>query len=195
MHKSIFLAMLCLMAAIGIVAVPSFSCGDETSRDGQQITRQNLPPWSAQPLKASQVPKVYLSEWKKAENHNKCAPLALLNAEKARGLKVRRATFSGGWAVAYDSPTVRSSFGIAGSGIDIDEPGTVFKFPHVIRWSDGSIVSYGLEGGRGPGYLAYLNVAGQSCLYNIWSKRGREHLESLIETLRLVKTPAAPRAR
>ena len=33
--------------------------------------------------------------------------------------------------------------------------------------------------------LAYLRVEGQDCLYNIWSRLGREHLEELIHELRL----------
>ncbi|BAV96018.1 hypothetical protein [Lysobacter enzymogenes] len=144
-------------------------------------------PWQGASVSAQSVPAVYLAEWKKAKNRDRCAPLALVGAEKEAGLKVRRASFSDGWAVAYDAPDQRSAFGIAGTGLDIDGKG--YRFPNNLSWSDGSKVSYGLEGGTGPGYLGYLEVAGQRCLYNIWSARGQKHLESLLLSLRKVQTP------
>jgi hypothetical protein len=194
MQSLMVMKALPLFFTLSLLAIFLFTPGDAISAGGQSDNTHNLPPWSVQPLKASQVPRVYLSEWKKAENRHTCAPLALLNAEKERGIKVRRANFYGGWAVAYDTPAVRSSFGIAGAGIEAGDLDNVFKFPHAIRWSDGSIVSYGPEGNTGPDQLAYLKVSGQSCLYNIWTKRGRAHLEQLISTLRLVQTPSSARS-
>ncbi|WP_206412327.1 hypothetical protein, partial [Lysobacter enzymogenes] len=144
-------------------------------------------PWQGAAVSAQSVPAVYLAEWKKAKNRDRCAPLALVGAEKEAGIKVRRASFSDGWAVAYDAPDQRSAFGIAGTGLDIDGKG--YTFPNNLSWSDGSKVSYGLEGGTGPGYLGYLEVAGQRCLYNVWSARGQKHLESLLLSLRKVQTP------
>ena len=47
-------------------------------------------------------------------------------------------------------------------------------------------MGYGLEGGEGPSYLAYLSVTGQSCLYNVWSRLGEEHLLRIINDLRRV---------
>ncbi|WP_373539604.1 hypothetical protein [Chamaesiphon sp.] len=145
------------------------------------------PPWENPPATGRSVPKIYVSEWKKAENRDRCQPLVLLGAEWEPGVKTRRAEFSGGWAVAYDLPGERSAFGIAGTGLDLDRNGATFKFPNTITWAEGSSVSYGLQGGTGPGYLAYLKVSGQSCLYNIWSKLGKVHLEYLISSLRQVK--------
>jgi|GEM_PF-2005606 len=146
-----------------------------------------LAPWQGAAVSAQSVPAVYLVEWKKAKNRDRCAPLALVGAEKEAGIKVRRASFSDGWAVAYDAPDQRSAFGIAGTGLDIDGKG--YTFPNNLSWADGSKVSYGLEGGTGPGYLGYLEVAGQRCLYNVWSARGQKHLESLLQSLRKVQTP------
>ncbi|QQP94415.1 hypothetical protein [Lysobacter enzymogenes] len=146
-----------------------------------------LAPWQGAAVSAQSVPAVYLVEWKKAKNRDRCAPLALLGAEKEAGIKVRRASFSDGWAVAYDAPDQRSAFGIAGTGVDIDGKG--YTFPNNLSWADGSKISYGLEGGTGPGYLGYLEVAGQRCLYNVWSARGQKHLESLLLSLRKVQTP------
>jgi hypothetical protein len=145
------------------------------------------PPWETAPATGRSTPRIYVSEWKKAENRNRCQPLVLFGAERELGVKTRRAEFAGGWAVAYDLPSERSTFGIAGTGLDLDSKGSTFNFPNTITWNEGSSVSYGLEGGTGPGYLAYLKVSGQSCLYNIWSKRGKIHLEHLISSLRQVK--------
>jgi hypothetical protein len=152
-----------------------------------------MPPWRKfVPLDRAEVPVVYLAEWKKAANSAVCAPLILSGAENEKGIKTRAATFAGGWSVAYDAPGKRSAFGMAGSGNTVD--GGRYRFENNVEWSDGSSVSYGLEGGVGPNYLAYLAVAGQSCLYNIWSSRGKEHLESLIDSLRTVKRPLVEEA-
>jgi hypothetical protein len=91
--------------------------------------------------------------------------------------------------VAYDEPGLRSAFGIAGAGIEATGAGDSI-WPDSITWADGSIASYGLEGGTGPGHLAYLEIEGQRCLYNVWSKLGEEHLLALLGKLRRVQ--AAP---
>jgi hypothetical protein len=145
------------------------------------------PPWAVAPLAADAVPAVYRREWARADNRASCAPLALSGAEAEPGISVRRATFSGGWAVAYDAPGQRSAFGIAGAGVSLSDGGDTYEFEHAIDWSDGSRVSYGLEGGTGPGYAAYLRVAGQDCLYNLWSKRGQAHMEALVASLRRIE--------
>ena len=135
-------------------------------------------------LRASQASPVTMQEWKKAANRKSCAPLALTGLTD--GATARRASFSGGWGVAYDLPGERSAYGIAGTGVNADpfRPGVL---PLEISWQDGSKAYYGLEGGRGPGYLAYLRVPGQRCLYNVWSNLGQEHLEGLLLHLRLVQ--------
>ena len=47
---------------------------------------------------------------------------------------------------------------------------------------------YGLEGFEmGPDWLAYVHVPGQSCMYNVWSSVGKEHLEALVDHLRVVE--------
>ena len=153
-------------------------------------TSESPPPWENPSATGKSVPTIYISAWKKAENRDRCQPLILLGAERELGAKTRRAEFSGGWAVAYDLPGERSAFGIAGTGLDLDRNGSTFNFPNTITWAEGSSVSYGLQGGTGPGYLAYLKVSGQSCLYNIWSKRGKVHLEHLISSLRQIKVRA-----
>jgi hypothetical protein len=46
----------------------------------------------------------------------------------------------------------------------------------------------GPEGGTGPNQLAYLRIAGQGCLYNVWSRLGTTHLESLLGSIRFIDT-------
>lgn len=133
------------------------------------------------------VPQAYLTAWSRAENRDGCALIALLGTEATQGATARTATFSGGWGVAYDQPDLRSAFGVAGTGVKAADP-AYDAWPHRLRWSDGSSVGYGPEGGTGPNQLAYLTIAGQDCLYNVWSQLGRVHLEQLLETLRLVDT-------
>jgi len=142
-------------------------------------------PWSAPPLAADAVPAHYLAQWRKADNRATCAPLAPVDTADRPDAKPRPANFSGGWAVAYDEPGLRSAFGVAGAGVEATGAGDS-PFPDSITWADGSIASYGLEGGTGPGYLAYLEVDGQGCLYNVWSNLGEAHLLHLLSSLRKV---------
>lgn len=154
-----------------------------------ELAKPGPPPWSAKSVKANEVPEVFYSQWYKAENSKSCALIMMTAARKEPIAKPRRADFAGGWAVAYDKPDSRSAFGIAGTASLSLSQNDAKIFPNLIRWSDGSYVSYGLEGGTGPGYLAYLTVAGQSCLYNIWSKQGKTHIEQLIASLRFADKP------
>jgi hypothetical protein len=173
--------------AMLLVGVAYLESGVTIAQEANTEISDLPPPWASPAVTERIVPKVYVSEWKKAENRDRCQLLVLFGAERKPGVKIRRAEFSGGWAVAYDLPGQRSAYGVAGTGVDLDQNNSTFKFPHSIAWADGSSVNYGLEGGTGPGYLAYLKVSGQSCLYNIWSKRSKTDLEHLIWSLRQVK--------
>lgn len=145
-------------------------------------------PWGAGALSASAVPAIYLTEWRSAENRATCAPIAFLNSAIEANATPRRANFGGGWGIAYDLPNQRSAFGIAGTGVSASEP-TAHQWPFHRNWSDGSTAGYGPEGGgAGPNQLAYLRIAGQGCLYNVWSQLGRAHLESLMNAIRFVDT-------
>ena len=148
-----------------------------------------------------------LGEWRKADNRRACAPIAFSREGGARGA-ARRANFSGGWAVAFDLPGQRSAYGVAGTGVlpgdeaPIGDQREVLarQWPYV-RALPGlrpqSFAGYGIEGakpltaadpdGRRENLLAYVRVPGQRCLYNVWSKLGRRHLESLLDGLRVVK--------
>jgi hypothetical protein len=143
-------------------------------------------PWREQPLARASIPAVYVTQWQKAENRATCALVAPRSIGTAgANATPRAATFSGGWAIAYDLPNLRSAFGVAGAGVRAGEP-SYSKWPYVQQWDDGSRAEYGPEGGEGPNQLAYLRIEGQDCLYNVWSRLGREHLELLMRELRLV---------
>ncbi len=129
---------------------------------------------------------MYLSQWSVAQNRATCGLFALAKLGKGAGAVPRAATFSGGWAVAYDLPQKRSAFGIAGTGSLATDP-TYADWPNHMEWSDGSRADYGLEGGTGPNNLAYLRIANEGCLYNVWSRISREHLEELLTGIRRVK--------
>jgi hypothetical protein len=154
------------------------------------------PPWAGPPLAAADVPRVFRDEHRKAANRETC-PL-LVPTEVEAGARPRRASFHGGWAVAYDKKGApgsrpsgepcascgRSAFGVAGTG---SEKGGGPEWPGNIVWSDGSRAGYGLEGGQGPRMLAFVERADAGCLYNVWSALGEEHLVALIESLRSVE--------
>lgn len=147
-------------------------------------------PWSGERLSVAEVAPVYLDVWRAAENRERCALVSPKQLPSGSGkATARSATFSGGWAVAYDTPEQRSESGVAGTGTSAWSPGIYDQWPHRIVWADGSRAEYGLEGGTGPNWLAYLRIPGQECLYNVWSRRGRTHLEALLAQLRFVVTP------
>ena len=143
------------------------------------------PPWLQPALPREAVPQVLLEEWSDAPNRDVCALLAPASPGTNERAAPRRAEFSGGWAVAWDLPDLRSAFGVAGTGVDAADP-SYSAWPYSLTWSDGSTAGYGPEGGTGPNQLAYLRITGMGCLYNVWSRLGREHLEHLLSQLRFV---------
>jgi hypothetical protein len=173
-------------------------------------------PWaSAAPLSAVDVP-VLAAEWEQAENRASCAALAPSGG--VAGATPRGANFSGGWAVAWDAPDGpgmaadgtfcedcgRSAVGVAGAGVAAVES-DVRAFPNLIEWDDGSLAGYGIEGsiagavddaattdGDSATQLAFLSVAGQDCLYNVWSRRSEAELLDVIGRLRYVEGLGAP---
>ncbi|MDB5723357.1 MAG: hypothetical protein JWQ16_111 [Novosphingobium sp.] len=160
----------------------------------------------ARPTRPLIAQALVLTEWRKAENRRVCAPLAFAADGRAGG-RARRANFSGGWAVAFDLPGRRSAYGVAGAGVLPGDEAPIgdqrkalaAQWPYV-RALPGlkplSFAGYGIEGakplttadpeGRGEDLLAYVRVPGQRCLYNVWSRLGRRHLELLLDSLRPV---------
>ncbi|HEY7583476.1 MAG TPA: hypothetical protein VIB78_07660 [Acidimicrobiia bacterium] len=198
-------------AAAPTIAAPPTTAGVSTT-----IATLEPAPWtSAPPLAAAEVP-VLATVWGEAENREGCAGLAPSGG--IAGATPRPASFSGGWAVAWDAPDGpgmaadgefcadcgRSAVGVAGAGVAAVEA-EVRAFPNVIEWEDGSLVGYGVEGsvagalddaattsGDSATQLAFLSVAGQDCLYNVWSRRSETELLDVIGRLRFVEGLGAP---
>lgn len=154
------------------------------------------------------------AEWAKADNRADCAPLALKSVGGVVGATPRRALFSGGWGVAFDTPGRRSAFGFAGPGLlpadradfAVQLDVLARQWPHVRRWDaaenlpGGSAAGYGVIGaepypadnpaGQRLHSLAYLRIPGQACQYNVWSRISRAHLEAILGALRVIGSPA-----
>jgi hypothetical protein len=186
------LAALAVTICTGCAAQPPEGGGVPQEPSARQPGRppatqpppQPTPPWAAPDLSAAAVPAAYLTAWRSAANRAQCALVA--PADPGETGTPRIATFSGGWGVAYDRPGERSAFGVAGTGAAAD--GASYDWPFVVNWSDGSFAGYGPEGGTGPNQLAYVRIAGQHCLYNVWSRISRSHLQQLLQSLRFVDT-------
>jgi hypothetical protein len=173
--------------------VASAACGgsgsgpDGPSPDDPAPGQPAPAPWSGAPLAATDIAPAYLEAWRGAENREECALLAFDDPPPATvDATIRTARFGGGWGVAYDLPELRSAFGVAGTGVDAASP-SYDEWPNHVEWADGSRAGYGPEGGRGPNQLAYLRVAGEACLYNVWSQIGVDHLEEILARLRRVE--------
>lgn len=144
------------------------------------------------------------AEWAKADNRPTCAPVAF-TADGGAPAEARRAHFSGGWAVAFDTPEVRSAYGIAGVGAldtDVDPPAAQERrlrdqWPYFMALPKLPAPAFsGLGVGGGAAYpadnpdglglqsVAYVRIGGQACDYNVWSRLGRAHLEALLRSLR-----------
>lgn len=141
------------------------------------------------------------AEWMNADNKEICPPIAFADAGDADGTE-RHAEFSGGWGVAFDLPGLRSAYGIAGTGLT-DEPDMAKArtalasqwslFRDIVTLPQPAFAGYGQEGARayasdnpdgtGVNSLAYVRMAGAPCLYNVWSRLGRAHLELLLGSL------------
>lgn len=145
-------------------------------------------------------------QWARAENRVSCAPVAFTDDGGAGGVP-RRATFSGGWAVAFDLPGTRSAYGVAGPGLIAADRGPPYRqtrrltrqwpyFMELDQLERPSFAGYGLEGaaryradnpaGEGENSLAYVRIHRQACTYNVWSRLGRAHLERLLRGLELL---------
>ena len=182
-RRTLFLALA--LAIPACAGGPAAETPPGTMPDQPAAPALPAAPWSGAMLDRAAVPDVYASAWAAADNRVQCALLAPVSVDRPDA-PARRATFSGGWAVAYDLPDQRSAFGVAGTGASASGA-SYDAWPHELEWADGSRAGYGPEGGTGPNQLAYLTIPGQSCLYNVWSRLGVDHLEWLLRQLRFVR--------
>ncbi|HEX6598251.1 MAG TPA: hypothetical protein VF034_02945 [Gemmatimonadaceae bacterium] len=185
MRLRLLLVVLASALACRPAAVPPASPSSPSS----PVPDERAPAsWSNARLAVAAVPEVYVSAWRAAENRKHCALLApaRLSPDVEGEARPRAATFSGGWGVAYDLPSQRSAFGVAGTGASAWSGDVYDQWPERRVYADGSRVGYGPEGGTGPNWLAYVRIPGQDCLYNVWSRRGQADLERLLGELRFV---------
>lgn len=191
-----------------LAALPLAACGAEPDTPAPSgpasppphLAPDDPPPPAPEPLAAALV----RAEWAKSKDREDCGPLAF-TTDGGAPATARRADFSGGWGVAFDTPQVRSAYGVAGPGvIDGDEAPPAAQaerlgrqWPHfttLARLPAPAFAGYGVEGaqdfpadnpdGRGLNAVAYLRVGGERCTYNVWSRLGRAHLEVLLDSLR-----------
>jgi len=158
-------------------------------------------PWEAAPISDRVAADGVVAAWRQAENRAHCAPLSL-DAESLAGAEARIVDLEGGWSVEFDRPGMpgmteeggscatcgRGVFGVAGTGMQTDE----LEEDPALSYRDGS----GTEVVVDPSGLAAATLAihGQSCVYQVWSFLGEEHLRSLLGTLRFVAVTEADSA-
>jgi len=161
-------------------------------------------PWSAPPMTANEAPRQILSAWENADNRESCAPIATRSLGRATGARARTSPLSGGWLVEFDRPGLpgidrqgrecdtcgRSVFGIAGTAVAPDslDPESDALTP---TYSDGSHAEVEVTDADGESVASVtFTVNGQSCVYEVWSLLGPDHLAELVSGLRFVEPPA-----
>jgi len=169
------------------------------SYPAEQLAGLPEAPWGAERIGASQAGEL-LGVWSQADNRGWCAPLVPAGLEEL----VSRATpLDGGWSLEVDrrgAPGIRedgrpcrrcgrAAFGIAGTSmpadamIDVDTDEAPAP-----SYADGSVAEVAPE--EEGVASATITVAGQGCVYTLWSFLGEEHLQELISELRFVHTDA-----
>lgn len=165
--------------------------------------RPSLPaaPWADAPLAQRDVPPALLAAWRRAENRAWCAPVAPRSLGTGAGARPRRGTMvDRGWSVEFDRPGApglaadgsacprcgRGTFGIVGAALTPEETFDVESTPAAFR--DGSRLAVERPAAEGEPAAATLEIAGQGCVYQVWSFLGEEHLRGLVDELRFVET-------
>jgi hypothetical protein len=172
-------------------------------------TADRAAPWAGARLAAADVPGITVSEWRASGLGPGCPAAGFTSTGGAgAGARPRRADFSEGqWATAWDKPGLpgvlgsgapcpdcgRGAFGVAGIA-DPEDPSTDAAYEVRTRYTDGSTAAYG------PGakldeddpdepteYDATVRLPGNRCQYTVWSYVSQDHLEALIDHLRLVR--------
>jgi hypothetical protein len=162
-------------------------------------------PWTNPPLPAREAPRPILNAWREADNRDTCAPIAPRSFGAAEGARGRSSHVAGGWVVEFDRPGLpgvdrdgnecddcgRSVFGVAGTSMMPEEllgPDAEITPP---TFSDGSHAVVEVSDGDGESVASVtFTVAGQGCVYEVWSFLGPAHLEELVSELRMVEPPA-----
>ncbi len=148
------------------------------------------------------APEPLAEQWFGSANRRWCAGLVPAGLETTRRATVRAAEYPTGWAIAYDLPTGpgqepdgsdcadcgRSAFGVVGTGrTHAADP--VAGDANSLLWSDGSRAGWddAPVADSATKRVAEVVVAGQGCVYEVWSNLGEAHLVTVVEGLRLVE--------
>jgi hypothetical protein len=187
------------------------SSPSQTTTTTTQSASDPVAPWAGAALPASAAPATVEAWRSEGSPGAECPAVAPADLGEGEGATARATTRGqpGAWWVAYDLPggdgeaDIQSPANDVGtetfsvSAIEIDGGSdSVDRVPNELRWSDGSVGSYGPEGdgtllmpeGVTYPWLAYLRIGDSPCLYQVHSYLGREHVEHLISQLRYVET-------
>ncbi|MFW6051997.1 MAG: hypothetical protein ACODAU_12545 [Myxococcota bacterium] len=187
-------------AGAGVVAA-----GDEEREEAPDATSPfdarlaELPPapWSGELLADGEAPEELVGAWRAAGNRGRCAPMA---PALVRGVAARAVPLDGGWAVAFDAPGRRGvmpdghpcrrcgtgAYGIAGTAATADEWRDLGPANLEPTFRDGSLAELRVHEEDTGAATATLAVAGQRCVYQVWSFLGEDHLRDLLSGLRFV---------
>jgi len=200
------LPLAALVACTPVVPIDTADGGTPTPAPAADeiIVSDQQPPKAPPPQTPSIAADLIRADWEAADNRDACPALAFGNDSGANG-SARRAEFSGGWGVAFDLPNLRSAYGIAGTGLleerDMDQARTALMaqwplFRDLTALPQPALAGYGVEGakpypadnpdGTGVNSITYIRISNSPCLYNVWSRLGRAHLEAMLDTLRLL---------
>lgn len=180
------------------------------------LTLDPTPSWSAAPLSAADAP-AFVEAWNSDPYARECPVLAPDDLGEGAGAtpRVTDRGQPGAWWVEYDLPGAPGEVDIQSPAADagranffvsarIGEPGyelpvsdeNINSWPNVHHWSDGSSVGWGVTG-RGVlqqsnpewpiSWLAYMELEGSRCFYQVGSYLSEEHLIFLLSHLRFVE--------
>lgn len=195
-----------MTVGMGTTETPSAQAGGAMAEAALDTSTLPEAPWSAERMAMSDAPDSLVRAWEHADNRDTCAPIAPASFGAAAGARARTSELHGGWAVEFDRrglPGVdargepcetcgRGVFGIAGTSLTPEDlvaydSGDTAPLP---TYRDGSYAEMELEG-EGEGAAATFTVAGEGCVYQVWSFLGPDHVEELVRELRLVELPAS----
>jgi hypothetical protein len=180
------------------------------------LTIDPTPPWSAAPLPAAEAAAT-VEAWNADPYARECPALAPDDLGEGAGATPRVADrgLPGSWWIEYDLPGapgeadiqlpsadagratffVSATIGAPGYEFPVTEE-SINSWPNVHHWSDGSSVGWGVAG-RGTlqetnpewptHWLAYMELEGSRCFYQVGSYLSEEHLIFLLGHLRFVE--------
>jgi hypothetical protein len=190
-------------ATSGASTSAPFTSVVETPEETAAIELASLPraPWSAPPMSASEAPRQLMTAWSRAENRDTCAPIATQSLGQAAGARARTSDLEGGWLVEFDRPGLpgvdrqgrecdtcgRSVVGIAGTSLAQDAL-MGDRAALTPSYSDGSHAEIEVTDVDGESVASVtFTVAGQDCVYEVWSLLGADHLAEVVSGLRFVE--------